>query len=88
VLLILFNFNTILISYINIIVKSDEDIFIAVSKIDRHFKASYFSVYKMKRLRQIEKKCLKLNVPNYQFLIFDESYISSPEDENEWMQKL
>ena len=81
-LLSLFNFDTIMISYINMIVKSDEDIFIAVSKLDRHFKASYFSVYKMKRLRSIEKKCFQLNVPNYQFLIFDESYISDPEDEN------
>ena len=53
------------ISYLNIFAKSHEDIFIAVSKIDRHFKASYFSVYKLKRLREIEKKCIKWNVRNY-----------------------
>lgn len=78
----LLQIDKILISYINIFIKSDEDIFIAVSKIDRHFKASYFSIYKMKRLRKIEKKCIQWNVKNYQFLIFDESYNSDPEIED------
>ena len=77
-----------LISYLYIFVKSDEDIFIAVSKIDRHFKASYFSVYKLKRLRKIEKICVYWNVRNYQFLIFDESCKSNPENENDWMKNL
>ena len=54
----LIQLDKIFISYINIFVKSHEDIFIAVSKIDRHFKASYFSIYRMKRLRKIEKKCI------------------------------
>ena len=77
-LLNLFPIEKLYISYINTFIKSDEDIFIAVSKIDRHFKASYFSVYKMKRLRMIEKKCIWWNVRNYQFLIFDESYNTDP----------
>ena len=42
----------------------------------------------MKRLIEIEKKCIKWNVRNYQFLIFDESYNSEPEDENGWIKKL
>ena len=53
------------ICFMLIFLKSEEDIFIAISKIDRHFKASYFSLYKMKRLIKIEKICIKLNVPNY-----------------------
>ena len=77
-----------LISYLYIFVKSDEDILIAVSKIDRHFKASFFSVYKLKRLRKIEKICVYWNVRNYQFLIFDESCKSDPENENDWMKNL